>query len=109
MQEPEILQLLLPALRADLEMDWTYRHEPGRLLDCPIIAVGGDRDETVSVEQVTAWKRHTTGPSCTEVFPGDHFFLHGAESALATLLLRGLSGLARGSSWNAAAEARELR
>jgi medium-chain acyl-[acyl-carrier-protein] hydrolase len=109
-REPEILRLLLPALRADLEMDWTYRFAPDRPLDCPITAVGGEQDSTVAFAQITAWNRHTTGVFRAESVPGDHFFLDDAEAPLARFLLQGLQGLARSSSWSAdATQAHELR
>lgn len=82
LENPELLQLLLPCLRADFAVfeSYSYREEPP--LDCPIAAYGGLDDPRVSGDDVTAWSRHTTGPFSVRMFPGDHFFIHGAEPAV---------------------------
>lgn len=72
---PEFLDLLLPLLRADLEVYETYRHEPSAPLDVPLLALGGDRDANVSREQICDWGAYTTGRFEAEMLPGGHFFV----------------------------------
>ncbi len=71
---PDFLDLLLPVLRADLEVYETYRYVPALPLDLPILALGGDRDANVSREQVLDWCGYTTGQFETAMIPGGHFF-----------------------------------
>jgi len=73
-EHPEFLDLLLPVLRADLEVYETYRHVPAPPLDLPLLALGGETDAIVSREQVVDWSRYTTGAFESAMLPGGHFF-----------------------------------
>jgi pyochelin biosynthesis protein PchC len=74
--EPELLEMALPALRADYAMLRHYRDAPERpALGLPITALTGDRDPVTSEDDARAWERHTTGAFELAVFPGGHFFL----------------------------------
>ncbi len=75
MENPEFLELFLPALRADLTVFETYRHQTRlQLLDMPVLALGGQQDNRVSIAQVEAWQKHTSATCEVAFFPGDHFF-----------------------------------
>lgn len=76
----ELMSLLLPALRADVELVERYGLAGDGVLDTPITAFGGDRDQEVPPQDVAAWGRHTRAPFACALFPGDHFFVHGAEA-----------------------------
>ena len=80
--QPELLDLLLPLLRADLMVVETavYRSEPA--LDCAITAFGGIEDPIVSREALEGWGEQTSGPFNTAFFAGGHFFLRTAEGQL---------------------------
>jgi medium-chain acyl-[acyl-carrier-protein] hydrolase len=82
LDHPELMQLLLPPLRADFEMIQTYVYIPGRPLDCSITAFGGLEDESVKREDIAAWGQHTTAHFSLQMFSGDHFFLHQAQTFL---------------------------
>jgi surfactin synthase thioesterase subunit len=73
--DPEVLGMILPAIRGDYRAVETYRHDPGRRLDCPITILTGDEDPKVSLDEAAAWAGHTIGPSDLRVLPGGHFFL----------------------------------
>lgn len=75
LQHREILDMLLPLLRADFEFCETYRYSPGAPLRCPISALGGVADADVSREQLEAWRAETEGPFTMRLFPGGHFYL----------------------------------
>jgi medium-chain acyl-[acyl-carrier-protein] hydrolase len=83
----ELLQLVIPLLRADFEVCQTYAHEPGPPLACPITAFGGSHDQDVTHEHLTAWAEQTTGDFVFHLYPGDHFFIHSSQS----LVLRTLN------------------
>ena len=80
--QPELLDLLLPLLRADLKLVETavYHSEPS--LDCAITAFGGIEDPIVSREALQGWGGQTSGPFEMLFFTGDHFFLRTAEGQL---------------------------
>jgi len=80
LNHPELLQLLLPALRADFEAFETYAHVPEDApLHCPIVAFGGMHDPRLSRERVEAWAQHTDSGFESHYFPGDHFFINTAR------------------------------
>lgn len=71
----ELMELLLPSLRADFEAFESY--QPGsHQLTCPIIAFGGLNDPRVSREHLEGWASHTTGRFRSHYFPGAHFFIN---------------------------------
>lgn len=72
---PELLRLLLPSLRADVQMVETYDYAEERPLDVDILALGGADDPHVSPTQLEGWRRHTMRTFSAQVVPGGHFFL----------------------------------
>ncbi|MGW4057212.1 thioesterase II family protein [Amycolatopsis sp. NPDC004747] len=92
--DPELLAMVLPAIRSDYRAVETYRHEPGRRLDCPVTVFTGDRDPRVSVEEARAWAEHTTGPSDLRVLPGGHFFLVEQAAPMIATMTEKLVGAA---------------
>ncbi|WP_437650986.1 thioesterase II family protein [Sorangium sp. So ce362] len=81
-REPELLKLYLPTLRADFSVLETATYEPEEPLDCRVSAFGGRDDETATEAEIAAWCRQTRGDFSLRMFPGDHFFLHGARTEL---------------------------
>ncbi len=99
LEHPELMQLVLPLLRADFEAIQTYDYAAAAPLDCPITAFGGTDDKDISRADLEAWREHTRSSFALRMFDGDHFFLHTAE----TPLLRTLSEYLRQHSLMAAA------
>jgi surfactin synthase thioesterase subunit len=90
---PELMQLMLPMLRADFEAVQTYNYVAEPPLTCPLTVYGGMEDESVSRETLEGWRQHTTGPFSLQMIEGDHFFLHTSESALTRSLISKLVAL----------------
>ncbi|PRX96501.1 thioesterase II family protein [Allonocardiopsis opalescens] len=72
---PELLEIVMPAVRADFRLIGGYRPDPGARVGVPVVAYTGDRDPYVHPEQVRHWTEATTGPVEVRVWPGDHFYL----------------------------------
>jgi medium-chain acyl-[acyl-carrier-protein] hydrolase len=84
---PDLLALLLPSLRADMEAFETFRlrHDRNKIA-CPTTVYGGEFDRTVSRGQLESWNEETAEPCRIRVFPGDHFYLNvGLDALLADL------------------------
>ena len=81
-QDQELLDLLLPILRADLTLCDLYRFAPDTQLDCPFHLYGGRDDMEVPPEDMESWSEHSTQSSSLRIFPGGHFFLRSAGDAL---------------------------
>lgn len=86
----ELLQLLIPVLRADFAVCETYVHQPKPPLDCPISAYSGLGDDYVNREELQGWAKHTAGHFSLRMFPGDHFYLNTARHYLLQALARDL-------------------
>jgi len=83
LSEPELLALLLPALRADLTALETYRFRDEAPLACPISCFGGDDDPHVPLADLEPWRLMTATAFELKQFPGAHFYLQDtSRSAL---------------------------
>lgn len=96
LEHPELMSVLGPILRADLEICQTYEYEPRPPLDCPITVFGGLQDIDVSREQLEGWRDYTTSPVAVRMFPGNHFFLHSAAPVLLRMVAQDLRNIAGG-------------
>ena len=72
----ELLELILPTLRADLTLIETYRFEESLPLQCPITALAGEADRYVTSDKLARWREMTAGTFAMRLFAGDHFYLH---------------------------------
>ncbi len=75
-QHPELLAMVLPALRADLQMIEAYDNPSNEPLPVDIVALGGIDDVGVSPARLNQWRALTTTRFSMRLFPGGHFFLH---------------------------------
>jgi len=79
LDEPEIAQMLLPTVRADLALVETYRPRHEQPLSLPITALAGGSDPEAPAEAMAGWRAHTDAGFQVTTYPGDHFFLHGGQ------------------------------
>ncbi|MEZ7006289.1 thioesterase II family protein [Streptomyces sp. AD55] len=86
LSDPEILRMILPAVRSDYKAAETYRFRPGPPLGSEVVALVGDHDPQVTVEEAGSWREHTTGPFELKVYPGGHFFLDAHMPAILDLI-----------------------
>lgn len=96
MEDPELLALLVPTLRADVTMMETYVYRPEPPLACGITAFGGRLDRMVSETSLRAWGAQTNGRFDLRMIDGDHFFPHAKEAGMPEAIaveLRRHSGL----------------
>lgn len=94
LQNAELLELILPILRADFTVCETYRYQPSPALNFPICACGGLQDQYTDKEGLEAWRLHTTAGFSVRLFPGDHFYLIPSRMYLLQVLARELSQVA---------------
>lgn len=91
LENNELMELMLPILRADFAICETYTFKDEPPLSCPISALGGLQDETVSRNDLAAWQEQTTGTFRLRMFSGDHFYLHSDRLQLLTTLSQELA------------------
>jgi medium-chain acyl-[acyl-carrier-protein] hydrolase len=89
-EHPEILELLLPVLRADCTAHETYQYQGADPFDFPIWVYGGYGDELLSRERLDGWAMHTTGPCRVHMVQGGHLFVDKMPDLLLQSLARRL-------------------
>ncbi|WSQ10715.1 alpha/beta fold hydrolase [Streptomyces sp. NBC_01231] len=72
---PDVLDLMVRVLRADLAIVDTYQKHPGPPLHVPLSVFAGQNDPAAPPETTTFWSEHTTARTTTHSWPGGHFFL----------------------------------
>jgi surfactin synthase thioesterase subunit/glycosyltransferase involved in cell wall biosynthesis len=82
LEDPGVLRIILPALRADTALYRGYVYTGEEPQACPIRAYGGECDPNVGRELLEAWARQTTAAFSLAMFPGGHFYLQSVEPAL---------------------------
>ncbi|GAA3828495.1 alpha/beta fold hydrolase [Streptomyces coacervatus] len=93
LSDPAVLELILPALRADYRAVRTYQWRPGPEPTCPLTVLTGDRDPRTPGDAILEWKRHGTGEHRFHEFEGDHFYLTDHTRLVAELVAADLTGM----------------
>ena len=88
----ELMEILLPAFRADMAIIETYRHQSGKPLSCPLYALGGSEDSLTTRAGLEAWRLHTDAEFQCRVFSGDHFYYLRQRHLLIKTIARAMVG-----------------
>ncbi|HEV3382016.1 MAG TPA: alpha/beta fold hydrolase [Trebonia sp.] len=91
LDDEEIVQMVLPALRADYAAVDAYQGSDAQV-SCPITALTGDGDPQVTPDEARAWRNHTTSESDLHIFTGGHFYLFQHLRAIGDLIAGRLEG-----------------
>jgi medium-chain acyl-[acyl-carrier-protein] hydrolase len=90
--DPEYLEIVAKAVRGDMEMLETYRPREHPPLPVPMVAIGGNRDQTVTMEALEGWKQRTSADFCLQMIDGDHFLLRSNPRDLMSAVMEHLRG-----------------
>ncbi|MFC4121893.1 thioesterase II family protein [Nonomuraea zeae] len=82
LDDQRLLDVVLPRIRADLEITDTYRHRAEPPLPYPVRVYTGTDDEVVSPGTAGLWSRQAGGDFSCRVLRGGHFFLHERRAEL---------------------------
>lgn len=77
----ELMELVMPGLRADFEIVDRFEYVKRPPLACSVTAFGGTNDPEVSREQLEGWRQHTGRAFVLRMYPGGHFFFESARVA----------------------------
>ncbi|MEU8252228.1 alpha/beta fold hydrolase [Nonomuraea sp. NPDC048916] len=94
LDDEEIMRTVLPVLRSDYRAVETYRYRPVPPLRCPVIAMTGEEDPQVTLDEAESWSRHTTGGFGLRTFAGGHFYLTSHGAAVRDVITRHVGGTA---------------
>jgi medium-chain acyl-[acyl-carrier-protein] hydrolase len=86
LEHEELMEIVLPLLRADFALYETYEYSAEPPLNCPISTFGGLQDSKVSRRDLEAWRDETTASFSLRMLPGDHFFLNAARPLLLQMI-----------------------
>ncbi|GAA2986044.1 thioesterase II family protein [Streptosporangium longisporum] len=92
LEDQDLRELVLPALRGDYRALRAYVPAPGARVGCPIVALAGDRDPLAAVAEVERWRDNTSGAFRLRTFPGDHFYLTPRSRDVAETVWLALTG-----------------
>ena len=91
---PELMELVLPMLRADFGLSETAKLGTDSQVTCPMTAFGGDDDRDYPATGIEAWSRYTSGDFQYHILAGDHFFIDHSKSELLGRIGQALAGYA---------------
>ncbi|NOJ96169.1 thioesterase [Corallococcus sp. CA049B] len=79
LQHKELLELILPTLRADFALAWSENGKDTAPLDIPLSVYAGKGDKHVGLDTMEHWREESTADVRIRHFEGGHFFIrtHG--------------------------------
>jgi surfactin synthase thioesterase subunit len=92
----QLMDVVLPVLRADLTLLARYRYVPGPPLNCPVRAYAGTGDAATTPIGLAAWRRENPRDFRLHRVPGGHFFFRGRERPYLARLAADLTRTALG-------------
>ncbi|MEU6095314.1 alpha/beta fold hydrolase [Streptomyces sp. NPDC047079] len=88
--DPDLMALVLPAIRADYRALRRYVWEPGPRLRCPVTALVGDSDPVATADLAKGWSEYSVTGAEVAVFRGGHFYVEERLPEVAALVKAGL-------------------
>jgi surfactin synthase thioesterase subunit len=77
LENEELLELIMPMIRADFHLCGTYQPPPRSPLRSPMLVLGGVADGlSYPASNLSAWSTETSGRCRIEMIHGGHFFLN---------------------------------
>lgn len=83
LDDPELMRLLLPMLRADFAISETYSYTwKGDRLVTQASILYGRKDDSFDPQDLAAWPELIDGKVDSAAYDGDHFFIHSHKQAV---------------------------
>jgi surfactin synthase thioesterase subunit len=82
----ELMEMVLPTLRADFALAENYAYAEGAPLTMPLTALAGREDEHVAADEVEAWALESGAGFQSAWFEGDHFYLNQQRQGVIDLI-----------------------
>ncbi|TLQ44533.1 thioesterase II family protein [Streptomyces marianii] len=86
LENPDLLGLVLPVIRADFELLETWSRPRPAPLPAPLTVLYGEDDRSVSAHQVDGWLSYSDRPVARRPFAGGHFFIRAHVAEVAQIL-----------------------
>ncbi|MEM7269979.1 MAG: SDR family NAD(P)-dependent oxidoreductase, partial [Pseudomonadota bacterium] len=85
-RSPELQEVFLPILRADVALLETHADTASEPLACPITVFGGAGDPAISPAMLAGWRERTSARFIQYELPGDHFFINDERAAVMAVI-----------------------
>jgi surfactin synthase thioesterase subunit len=72
--EPDLREIAVELLRADMRVSRSYRHRSADRVTVPLRVLHATHDPAVSAEAAGRWRQVADGPVQIDELPGDHFY-----------------------------------
>jgi medium-chain acyl-[acyl-carrier-protein] hydrolase len=82
----ELMELVLPVIRADFRLGDAYSFVPDFPLAVPLTVMAGRADPYTSPAEIAQWARHSVAAVETRWFDGDHFFINDDSADMVSAL-----------------------
>lgn len=90
-ENDELVDLLLPMLRADFRLIGTYKPQTIQPIDVPISALAGSRDSRAPADSMADWASLSRSGFDQTIIDGGHFFIDTAKADVLRTLAQRLS------------------
>ena len=81
LEDREAFKFFEPVLRSDFKVSENVTSDDFDIVDVPITAIMGDREDRV--DRIDNWARFTTSSCKLHTLPGDHFFIYDNAQTVA--------------------------
>lgn len=75
----EVMNIMLPIIRADFTLAADYKYFFAKPLNIPLIVLSGRHDADVQQEAIHDWRKESVGEFHTHWYDGDHFFIESNQ------------------------------
>ncbi len=82
LENNELMELLLPMLRADFKIAENYCYSGSEIFNCPISLLAGNDDIDITLSMLEGWVDHFTEIKNIYIVSGNHFFIDNNTEAV---------------------------
>jgi surfactin synthase thioesterase subunit len=75
LENAELMELLLPIIRADFRISEAYKSSSNSKISSPLIAIGSVNDPWIDEAEFLEWKDYSKNTTKIQFFPGGHFYI----------------------------------
>jgi len=86
LEHKELMEMMIPLLRADFQLIQTYNFAHDAPLRYPVTAYGGIQDQYITRDMILPWREQTSSRFALHMLPGDHFFIRSSQTQLLRIL-----------------------
>ena len=84
--EQDLMELMLPIIRADMSIIDNYTYKGSSPINCDITTIGGNNDPKVALKDITLWESYTTQKYIHHTLEGDHFFIRSNKNKVLEII-----------------------